>query len=347
MDWIQHKFLNILSGRLRNFKRLNDKTYNFSCPICGDSTKSKRKARAYVYDKKGQARFHCHNCGRDFPIGILFQEVDTQLYSDYQIERISEGLWTPSGRRRKSGGESIQAPVKVQRTALPIDSPPDFLSVLTLAADHPKARAVLEKRVIPGDKYKHFYHCPLFYHWVNWVKPGTFEKKALDRDEPRLVIPFLDKKGMMYALQGRSYQGSSEAKYITIRVDDSVPKVFGLYDADRTKTVYAFEGPIDSMFVDNSVAFAGGNHAALSGFEKTRTVVVYDNEPSSPHTIKKMERAIRDGHPIVIWPKSIVEKDVNDMVIAGMPRAHLEDILLGSTYSGLSAEAELSFWRRA
>ena len=51
-SYIDLKFINDVSGRLSQFKKKSDYLYNFRCPHCGDSQKSKTKARAYFYRVK-------------------------------------------------------------------------------------------------------------------------------------------------------------------------------------------------------------------------------------------------------------------------------------------------------
>lgn len=54
-----------ISSRVRNFKRIGDTNWNYSCDVCGDSVTNSRKARFFVgQDKKsGTLMVHCHNCG--------------------------------------------------------------------------------------------------------------------------------------------------------------------------------------------------------------------------------------------------------------------------------------------
>ena len=61
-SYIDLKFINDLSGRLSQFKKKTDYLFNFRCPHCGDSQKSKTKARAYLYRVKNDMFFKC-NCG--------------------------------------------------------------------------------------------------------------------------------------------------------------------------------------------------------------------------------------------------------------------------------------------
>ena len=60
---VESKYIRLLSHRLRNFKQKKDYVWNFSCPICGDSKKSKFKARGYLFTKKNELFYKCHNCG--------------------------------------------------------------------------------------------------------------------------------------------------------------------------------------------------------------------------------------------------------------------------------------------
>ena len=51
-SYIDLKFINDVSSRLSQFKKKTDYLFNFRCPHCGDSQKSKTKARAYLYRVK-------------------------------------------------------------------------------------------------------------------------------------------------------------------------------------------------------------------------------------------------------------------------------------------------------
>ena len=57
-SYIDLKFINEISGRLGQFKKKGDYLFNFRCPHCGDSKKSKTKARAYLYQVKNDMLEH-------------------------------------------------------------------------------------------------------------------------------------------------------------------------------------------------------------------------------------------------------------------------------------------------
>ena len=47
MDFVDSKYVSLVSSRLEKFKRVKPDLYNFRCPICGDSSKNKTKTRGY------------------------------------------------------------------------------------------------------------------------------------------------------------------------------------------------------------------------------------------------------------------------------------------------------------
>jgi len=183
-------------------------------------------------------------------------------------------------------------------------------------------------------------------NFVNTIIPNKFSEEALKNDETRLLIPFFDKNNNVHALQGRSLRNNS-VKYITIVLDESVPKVYGLDTVNLNETTFVFEGPIDSMFIQNSLAVAGGDSvSALSSFNKKNNVIVYDNEPRSKETYKKLDKAIMNGYNVCIWPDNLQHKDVNDMVLGGLSPEFITHTIKTNTYRDLAAKMALNRWSK-
>ena len=90
--YIDIKYLNLISSQLLLFKKKADYSWNFRCPYCGDSQKSRTKARGYVFRKKNDLFFKCHNCGVGATLGNLIKHVDSKTYKDYIFERYRSGL---------------------------------------------------------------------------------------------------------------------------------------------------------------------------------------------------------------------------------------------------------------
>jgi hypothetical protein len=152
-------------------------------------------------------------------------------------------------------------------------------------------------------------------------------------------------KENIFGFQGRSLSKNSKVKYITIILDDSIPKIYGLDDIDWSKNVYITEGPIDSMFIENSIAMVGAdvNINSIPDYQKTDFVFVYDNEKRNKQIISRMEKTIDEGHSIVIWPSDLIYKDINDMIVAGLDP---EKIIKDNVFRGLEAKAKLIGWKR-
>ena len=159
-----------------------------------------------------------------------------------------------------------------------------------------------------------------------------------------VIIP-LKNNGKIFGYQGRSINPKSKLKYITIILDDTQPKIYGLDNIDWNKKVYIVEGPFDSMFLNNSIAMVGADMDKMffvTNFE-TDFVMVYDNEKRNKQIVDRMEKAIDWKFPIVIWPDTINQKDINDMVLSGL---NVQSVIESNVYSGLQAKTKLISWKR-
>jgi transcription elongation factor Elf1 len=339
MDWLEHKFIGSISSRLEKFKRKGPNLYNFRCPLCGDSQSNKTKARAYIYEKKGESRFHCHNCNVTSSVANFIKAVDQSAYNEMQMEKL-QGKKSPDQIDYEEFIAKMKKPVFMKMGPLK-----GLKKVSQLSPDH-RVKQFVESRRIPNPFHAILFSCPNFKQYTNNLVPGKFDDSSLERDETRLLIPFMDANKNVHAYQGRAL-GNSPVKYITIILDESVPKVYGLDRVNFNRTVYVFEGPIDSMFIPNSIATAGGDLvSAIHTFEKNNLVVVYDNEPRSKETIKKLDKAIINGYNVCIWPDNLEHKDVNDMILAGMSSEFIEYIIKQNTHRDLAAKLALTKWSK-
>ena len=93
-SYIDVKYVNIISPYLQQFKKKGDFLWNFRCPYCGDSQKSRTKARGFIYRKKNDLFYKCHNCGVGTTLGKLIEHLDSKTYKDYIMERYKKGVKT-------------------------------------------------------------------------------------------------------------------------------------------------------------------------------------------------------------------------------------------------------------
>lgn len=333
MSLIDSKYVGLVSSRLQKFKQVKNGLYNFRCPYCGDSQRHKNKARGYIYRLKNDHNFKCHNCGVSRTFTNFLKDLDSSLYDQYVMERYKSGI---TGKNSNTPTPKFEFEKPVFDKKYKINLP----TIAELNTEHP-AKVYLQNRKIPEKFLNQLYYCEEFKQWTNEQK-YTFE--STDQDEPRIIIPLIN-NGTIFGFQGRSLNKNSKIKYITIILEEHHPKIYGLDRIDWDKTVYITEGPIDSMFLDNAIAMVGADIDKMffvANFE-TNFVMVYDNEKRNKQIVDRIQKAIDLNFPVVIWPSDIKEKDINDMVLAGLD---VGDMLKSNTYSGLEAKTKLISWKR-
>ena len=321
MDFVDVKYINLVSSRFQKFKRIKNDLYNFRCPICGDSQKNKSKARGYLYQVKNNTNYKCHNCGVNISFNNFLKEIDVTIHKQYVFEKFKEG---------KTGKNFVvEEPVFNFQT-------PTFKPKLDLpkASENLNANDYLVKRKLNPNK---FYYTEKFKEWSNSLKQ-TFDSTKYD--EPRIIIP-LFYQNTLIGFQGRSL-GPSKVKYITVMIDDDAPKIYGLDEVQKNETVYITEGPFDSTFIRNSIALCGAD-GDVGKWGICNRVWIYDNEPRNGEIHNRIEKCISNGEKVVIWPSSIKEKDINDMVIAGL---NVQSVIESNTYSGLEAKLKFTTWKK-
>ena len=321
MDLVDSKFIGLVSPRLQKFKKIKADLYNFRCPICGDSQKNKGKTRGYLYAVKADMNYRCHNCGSSMTLSNFLKEIDPVLQKQYVFERFKVG---------KTGRGTVVEEPKFKFEA------PKFGPKIDLprASEVKSAREYLEKRFLDPKK---FYYTPAFKRWVNTIVPKFDDVKY---DEARIIIPLIY-ENQVIGFQGRAL-GPNSVKYITIMIDEEAPKVYGLDNISRKHPVYVVEGPFDSNFISNSIALCGSD-GDLECLEAYDLIYTYDNEPRNKEIVGRIERCMRDNKRVVIWPNSIKEKDINDMVLAGHD---VMSVLESNTYSGLEANVQFNIWKK-
>ena len=322
MDLIDSKYVGLISSRLQKFKKVKPDLYNFRCPICGDSQKNKNKCRGYMYVVKNNTNFKCHNCGASLSLNNFIKKLDTTLHKQYTLEKFKEGH---TGRNFVSEEPvfEFKKPVFKKKLDLP------------KASENDDARKYLEDRKLNPEK---FYYTNKFKEWTN-TKKQTFDSTY--RDEQRIIIPMYDRGKNLIGFQGRSLTPNS-VKYITVMLEDEAPKIYGLETIDEKLPIYVVEGPFDSTFINNSVALCGSD-GDLGYLEGSDIILVYDNGFRNREIVGRIERCIDRNQKVVIWPNGIIEKDINDMIIAGHD---VMSMIKSNTYSGLEAKVKFNIWKK-
>ena len=361
------EYITRLNFRLRNFKRRGD-VFNFSCPLCGDSKKSSKKARGYIFKSKttNTFLFKCYNCNESTSFSNFLKKLDPQYYSEYIT--YTNPLFS---------GESSQQPLKTMDSGSTIFDAPNalitkdnlgkyFQKIENLPKNH-FAIQYLMSRKIPKEKIiSEFYYTDDFrkstIDILSDAKQPTESYLNLRSNDARIIIPFIDENQRVLGYQGRTLNPANKVRYITIKVVPESPKIYGLHALDRTlDKVYVLEGPIDSMFIPNSVAVMDANLTkaekllADKGISKEKLILVFDNEPRSENIVRSMNSAIQNGFSIVLLPEDKTEscKDINDLVkVRDFTTSEVLHLLEKNTYTNdttarrFIAQLEFNKWKK-
>ena len=331
MSYLDTKYLNLASATLQKYKRLKPGVWTFRCPYCGDSKKHKNKTRGYIFAVKGDHVFKCHNCGITRSFSNFLKDNAPHVYDEYVMERYKEGTI----------GGNVPKPDLTQFQSKPSFKPKRKVNLEPLSSlnNEHVAIAYALGRGIPKEQFDRIYWCPKFKKWTNKLKQ-TFSSTS--NDEARIILPLNDKDGNLIGFQGRSLEFNAKMRYITVMLEEGSPKLFGLDKINESEPIYIVEGPIDSLFLRNSVAMAGSD-VDIRTFGWRDYIWVYDNEPRNQQIIDRIATAIDRGDKVVIWPKSVGDvKDINDMVSASID---VKDVIQSNVYQGLEAKLQLSNWK--
>ena len=238
--FIDVKYLHEVSSRLPLFKRKGEYLYNCRCIICGDSQTKKNKARGYFYRGGNDLFYKCHNCDASQHFGTFLKNLDPDIYRSYALERYSNG---------ENGRAHAEPEFKFDTPTFEHVTPSNILDLMlpnvsTLPNDHEVVQ-FLKNRRIPEYQFNKLY-------FIDDIKKiESVHSKyvgTIQTHEPRLVIPF---RNLTCNLVGFSCRGlrNETLRYITVRLNDKDPLIFGIDTLDYKRPMFAVEGPLDSLFL--------------------------------------------------------------------------------------------------
>lgn len=335
--WIDTKYVNLLSMQLDRFSRKGESLYNCRCPFCGDSSKNKFKARGYIYGIEGKLNFKCHNCGHGTTLHGLIEHIDRNLAKQYKLEQFKEGYGNTHTRTTKTLNFSFSPKPKVKKNILD----ENFITLEKLADDNEVKKYVIDRQ-IPRELFSKLYYVPDVQKLENL---SSDYKDRVIGNESRLGIPFYDSKGNVVALSCRAVD-NNRLRYLTIKVSKDFPLIYNLPNIDPSQEIYVTEGPIDSMFLPNSVAAGSTDFKKIEQlFPIEKLTYVFDNQPRNLQLVKIIE-SVNPRAKVVVWPEQIEQKDINEMILNGYTKSEILNMIRANTHSGLSLKLALASWRK-
>lgn len=338
--WLDQQYVGTISHRLDKFKRKGDYNYNFRCPVCGDSQTNRNKARGYLYPNKSELFYKCHNCQASMSFGNFIKFIDPNLYKEYCLDRYKSG---ETGQKAHKEHGFVFKPVTFESSKQDNAFKRLLTPIKKLANDH-EIRKYLHSRKIPEHRYEELCYVDDIAKFKQFA--DGYEDKILG-NEPRLVLPFFDGKDNLVGLSGRAIRGE-KLRYVTIRIKNNAPMIFSLNNVDKDQTIYVTEGPIDSLFLQNAVGVGNANLKSVCEFlPKEKLILVYDNEPRNKEIVREIKSSIDDGFKVCIWPKEIINKDINDMIVEqNMSAENIQNTISKNTFCGAEAMLQFNLWKK-
>lgn len=175
-----------------------------------------------------------------------------------------------------------------------------FKRITTPGVNQEAAISYCKKRMIPEEVWSKFLY----------ADEGKYRN--------RVIIPFYNRDGKIAFFQGRTLEKDNDIKYLS-RVGRTA--LYNYDWLDKSKPVAVLEGPIDSLFLENSTATVGaGSSRDLDELLKDYDCYyIFDNDKAGK---KKAYKRVQEGKPVFMWsvftftynlPSDI--KDINDVIL--------------------------------
>lgn len=322
-----------MSSSLRNFKKVREGRYQFSCPICGDSSTNKKKARGYLLSKDNDYIYFCHNCLYSTSFYNFLKEYDDVLFQSYKHELFL------SKNKRETYKIRKQEVVKVEEKNEEVEEIKfdDLIKVSELPKEH-KARLYLKERMVPDESLSSLYWTDNFPELIESLFPGKYENIWL-------------KEGIVFKLKSGGITGRTiENLPSKLRFFKAFPDInefknnYFCHCLNKESQRFVVEGVIDSLFFQNSIAILSSN---LNSFDFPDSIYFLDQERRSPYIGRSVSKCIESGKKVVLLPQEYENMDINDIVKREkFSYQELENFLLKYTYSKLKAKVKFAEWKK-
>ena len=305
----------IVSKYATDVKKNDSEEVHMRCPLCGDSKKSKYKARGHYYKKTGS--YYCFNCNEFMP-GLKFASLISGLDEKYILSKFNRSYLD-----QMIIGMGLAKPTKKNEKVITNPNPIVYPKVRDLNDN--EIKYLTKRRITELSFFK-----DLDINGIT-AKQGDF-----------IFIPWMFDKKLV------NYQIHNYNKYLTIPKylfsKHGVKPIYGLNRIDESyKKLVIFEGVFDSLFIKNGVAVGG---KTLTDFQKYvltnqysdyEIVLAFDNDKSGISAMMKMFKEADTNYKFFV-PDFGSIKDVNDYVMktkADLSYIKSEDFLEKSIISGI------------
>lgn len=294
----------------------------FSCPICGDSDTDSNKKRGNIWFKTNT--YKCYNCGYFTSVKNFFIKMKTENYVDilsdgiYKLNPIDSYEYSSNIDRVDANISYILTDVTkdIEKYGILLSEFTKFLR-LTPIAISPLFKYI-QGRYIPKKKYNLFFYSSVYKNIII---------VNLDIKTQRVIgytirnfkgsskyINF--KLNTMYRYFKRQYDEDDE----TFKNLDSMSSYYNITNINLNNVITYFEGPIDSMFISNSIAL--NTVGAKLPIVTNNTRIILDND--DPGRLKSIEH-LNEKRNVFMWKKFL--KSIG-MVTYNLDKIDFNDVII-------------------
>lgn len=331
MNIIDENSIKRIQSQLEGFHKSNGH-YNFRCPYCGDSAKSKLKKRGWLFDYNNKVYYKCFNCDKSTDYTHFLKDWFQEEYLRYLSDK---AFLDPNSIAKEKT-------VYTHKNKITRDI---FLSLdgIFPTTEPNKASEYLDSRKITNKEP--FFYTPNYGKLLQQLKLETYCNE-FECNEERLLIPHFNRAGNLAFLQMRVLN-NSKIRYRTYKVIEDEYKLWNLDQVNLNKRIYITEGALDGCFLENAVAMSGSDaqlEKSILYNVKENLRIILDNEPRSPVILQKYEKLILKGFNVFHWP-DIPYKDINECILGNYDIT--KDIYDDKNYfTGLLGQFDFMNWKK-
>lgn len=276
------------------------------CPICGDSKYSKNKARLHLYERNGVTLVNCFNeCSCvNKPVWKFLRDYYPNLLSSYRRETFNnkvDSLKVSSDSLNDLVGDlDLDINLDVKQQTYQFDKPSILFDISSKFEMSDSSYDYIESRGLEwypnlGDIYIS-------------RNPLTIDGKFYNIKDYIIIPLYCGDK--WYGFYSRSL---TEHKFYTYIPEKNTGfKIWNLYNIDRTKPIYVFEGIFDALTAYNNgftnVIACMGAKLPLEMFKDCDLIFALDNDETG---IKNSITYAKKGYMVIVYDNDI--KDLNEM----------------------------------
>jgi hypothetical protein len=299
---------------------------NFACPYCGDSEKSVHKKRGNIFWRNSS--YHCFNCTKHVSLDKFLRDFKITL----DIDDRSEILKIYKSYQSEYKSNNLEFGLFKELNELAVDQQDLFIhyNIVPINERTQRAYPYLKSRLL-HKKLEHFAynHRNQRLYILNLDSSG------------KKVISFQTKNLGLYGNRFSSFKLSKIRNSMKLSMPsdeelvhrlDLLSMIFNILRIDLVSEFTIFEGPIDSMFMKNSIALAGANKNSFDFDELETCRYFFDDDPTGK---KASINKLKLNSSVFLWDKYKRDykltrtsiKDLNQLILYAY-KNNKKDILI-------------------